>query len=194
MVHGSAGPLQSRTVGGPQSGSDLGLPVVAFPSRATLTCCPTSTPARSGLLPRALRGAPALPVRRLLELPRAQSPCACTRCSLASWCSQRITSAGVPPPSSLLRTPASVLPPPRASGAPATPGLGRGRSAPAGRRTLPPFSRRRCPSGLGPLPRWLLRGLDPFRPARQRPSPRSDRVGAPPCPCSDCSPAPFSRL
>jgi hypothetical protein len=104
------------------------------------------------------------------------------------------TSAGITLPSSLLRAHASILHPPRASVAPSTPGLCRLRSAPAGRRTFPTLSLRICPCVLGPLPRWLLRCSYPFLPSRHRPSPRSDRVGAPPCPCSDFSTAPFSRL
>jgi hypothetical protein len=77
---------------------------------------------------------------------------------------------------------------------PRTPGLCRLLSAPAGRRTFPTLSLRICPCVLGPLPRWLLRCSYPFLPSRHRPSPRSDRVGAPQCPCSDFSTAPFSRL
>jgi hypothetical protein len=77
---------------------------------------------------------------------------------------------------------------------PRSPGLCRVRSAPAGRRTFPTLSLRICPYVLGPLPRWLVRCSYPFLPSRQRPSPRSDRVGAPPCPCSDFSTAPFSGL
>src|SRR4029434_5314959 len=53
--------------------------------------------------------------------------------------------------------------------------------APAGRRTFPTLSLRICPCVLGPLPRRLVRCTCPFLPSRQRPSPRSDRVGAPPC-------------
>jgi hypothetical protein len=66
--------------------------------------------------------------------------------------------------------------------------------APAGLRPFPTFSLHLCPCVRGPLPRRLLRGLDPFLPPRQRPSPRSDRVGAPQRPCSDFSTAPFARL
>jgi hypothetical protein len=73
-------------------------------------------------------------------------------------------------------------------------GLGRLRSAPAGRRTFPTLSLRILPCVLGPLPRRLLRCMYPFLPPRHRPSPRSDRVGAPQCPCSGFSTAPFSRL
>ena len=64
---------------------------------------------------------------------------------------------------------------------PCTPGLCRLLSAPAGRRTFPTFSLRLCPYVLGPLPRWLLRCIYPFLPPRRRPSPHSDRVGAPQC-------------
>ena len=75
-------------------------------------------------------------------------------------------------------------------------GLCRLLSAPAGRRTFPTFSLRLLPCVLGPLPRRRVWCTYPFLPPRQRPSPRSDRGGAPPCPYSDCSTAhfPFSRL
>src|SRR5262249_12292764 len=62
---------------------------------------------------------------------------------------------------------------------PCTTGLCRLLSAPAGRRTFPTFSLRIFPSVLGPLPRRLVWCLSPFLPTRQRPSPRSDRGGAP---------------
>jgi hypothetical protein len=106
----------------------------------------------------------------------------------------RTMSAGITPPSSLLRAHAPVLPPPRASVVPSTPGLCRLLSAPAGRRTFPTLSLRILPYVLGPLPRRLLRCTCPFLPSGHRPSPRSDRVGAPQCPYSDFSTAPFSRL
>jgi hypothetical protein len=73
-------------------------------------------------------------------------------------------------------------------------GLCRLLSAPAGRRTFPTLSLRILPCVLGPLPRRLLRCTCPFLPPRHRPSPRSDRVGAPQSPCSDFSTAPVSRL
>ena len=86
----------------------------------------------------------------------------------------------------------STLPLPRWD--PRTGGLCRLRSAPAGRRTFPTLSLRICACVLGPLPRRLLRCLYPLLPSRHRPSPRADRVGAPPCPGSDFSMAPFARL
>src|SRR5437773_2134333 len=79
-------------------------------------------------------------------------------------------------------------------GYPRTPSLCRLLSAPAGRRTFPTFSLPIFPCVLGPLPRRLVWCIDPLRPTRQRPSPRSDQVGAPPCPYSDFSTAPFARL
>jgi hypothetical protein len=93
----------------------------------------------------------------------------------------RTMSVGITPPSSLLRAHAPVLPPPHVSVIPSTPSLCRWLSAPAGRRTFPTLSLRICPGVLGPLPRRLVRCPCPFLPSRQRPSPRSDQVGAPPC-------------
>jgi len=66
--------------------------------------------------------------------------------------------------------------------------------APAGLRPFPTLSLHIFPCVLGPLPRRLLRCMDPCLPPRHRPSPREDRVGAPQSPCSDFSTAPFSRL
>ena len=48
--------------------------------------------------------------------------------------------------------------------------------------TFPTLSLRIFPCVLGPLPRQLSRCMCPFLPARQRPSPREDRVGAQPHP------------
>jgi hypothetical protein len=93
---------------------------------------------------------------------------------VVSW----TTSAGVTPPSSLLRTHAPVLNPPRASVVPSTLGPCRLRSAPAGRRTFPAFSLRICLCVLGPLSRWLPWCVCPFLPTGQRPSPHAEQVGA----------------
>ena len=94
----------------------------------------------------------------------------------------------------LLRAPAPDLPPLCSSLDALSHSLCRLLRAPAGRRPFPTFSLHICPCVLGPLPRRLLRCTGPFLPPRHRPSPRSDRVGAPPCPCSDFSTAPFARL
>jgi len=103
-------------------------------------------------------------------------------------------SVGITPPSSLIRAHAPALRPPRVSVVPSTPGLCRLLSAPAGRRTFPTLSLRIFPCVLGPLPRRLVWCLYPFLPTRQRPSPRSERVGAQQSPYSDFSTARFSRL
>jgi hypothetical protein len=73
----------------------------------------------------------------------------------------------------------STLPLPMAY--PWSTGLCRWLSAPTGRRTFPTLSLRIFPCVLGPLPRRLVWCTYPFLPTRQRPSPRSDRVGAPQC-------------
>jgi hypothetical protein len=181
-------------VGFPQAGSDLGLPAVVFPSRAQLPCWLPYTPTRNGLLPRGLHCSPARHVRGLLKLPRAQNPCACARASLTHRDLDGPRQQGLPHlhRSSGLRRPSSPLPLPQWS--PRTVGLGRVRSAPAGRRAFPTFSLRLCPCVLGPLPRQLVECLDPFLPPRQRPAPRSARIGAPQRSYSDCRTAPFSRL
>ena len=106
----------------------------------------------------------------------------------------RTMSVGVTPRSSLVRTHAPVLHPPAASVGPAVSGSMQVAVSPCGEEDLPDVILRIFPCVLGPLPRRLLRCLYPFLPPRQRPSPRSARVGAPQSPCSDFSTAPFARL
>src|SRR5262249_35980864 len=113
--------------------------------------------------------------------------------SRSSW-SQWTTSAGVTPPSLLLRAHAPVLNPPAASVVASDNGSMQVAVSPCWEKDLPDVVLHILPCVLGPLPRRLLRCVYPFLPPRHRPSPRSDRVGAPQCPCSDFSTAPFSRL
>jgi hypothetical protein len=165
----------------------------AFP-RPVLTWAPRRSPSRTA---RGLRADSHPPLRRMVcfhgrslvrrptrsgdswsgHVPRvpvhAQGVTSCVMVS-------RPLSVGVPPRALLVRTPAPVLHPPRVSVLPSTPGLCRWRSAPAGSRTFPTFSLRLCPGVLGPLPRRLVRCPGPLLPSRPRPSPRADRVGAPP--------------
>lgn len=116
-------------------------------------------------------------VRLLLEPPRAQSPFARSRCDLARrgltvHVSRRY-------PAFVAPTGSRVSPPPSSH-------LGRTLStrsmpvavSPCGEKDLPDVALPICPCVLGPLPRQLAWCIDPFLPTRQRPSPRSDRVGA----------------
>ena len=121
-------------------------------------------------------------VRVLLELPSAQSPFARARCYLARRDLTDHVSRRYPAchrSYGLMRQSSTLLVP---RWYPRTPGLCRLLSAPAGRRTFPTLSLRIFPCVLGPLPRRLVWCIYPFLPPRQRPSPRSDRVGAPPMP------------
>ena len=95
---------------------------------------------------------------------------------------------------SLLRAHAPALPPLRRSLDARRCSLRRLLRAPAGVSPCPTLSLRLLPCVLGPLPRRLLRCIYPLLPSRHRPSPRSDRGGAPQSPCSDFSTAPCSRL
>jgi hypothetical protein len=90
------------------------------------------------------------------------------------------TSAGITPPSSLLRTHAPILHPPRASVVPSNTRSLQVAVSPCWEEDLPDVTLRIFPYVLGPLPRPLLRCMYPLFPARQRPSPREDKVGAQP--------------
>ena len=100
-------PLRSRTVGFPESGSDLGSPPEAFPMPTRLKCWPTYTPPAIGLplglVPASEVGVPWLCVQappRDHQVPRAPSPGkGVTHAAAAS----RATSRGITPSSSLLR-------------------------------------------------------------------------------------------
>jgi len=89
-----------------------------------------------------------------------------------------ITSADVTLPSSLIRTHASILPPPHTSVIPLAKGLCRLLSAPAGGRTFPVLSLRIFLCVLGPIPRLLLWCSFPFLPTEHRPSRMIEPVGA----------------
>jgi hypothetical protein len=106
----------------------------------------------------------------------------------------RTMSVGVTPRSSLVRTHAPVLHPPAASVVPSVSGSMQVAVSPCWEEDLPDVILRIFPCVLGPLPRRLVWCIYPFLPTRQRPSPRSDRVGAQRSPYSDFSTAPFSRL
>src|SRR5262249_39250290 len=163
------------------------------PYRAQLQRCPTAPPARSGVLPRALPCSPALPCLGTPDAATGPEPLGTCPAVPYHVRMARPLSGGTPPLASLFRAHAPVLPPPCASRVPSPPGLGRVRSAPAGSRPCPTFSRRLCPGVRGPLPRQLVACGAPFLPPRQRPAPRAARVGAQHSPDSACRTAPCSR-
>ncbi len=90
----------------------------------------------------------------------------------------RSPSAGVTPPSSLIRTHAPDLIPPIDFGFHYSIGLCRLSSLPAAMGSFPTLSLRIFPYVHGPLPRLLLWCVYPFLPTRHRPSRRHQPVGA----------------
>jgi hypothetical protein len=109
--------LRSRTVGFPESGSDRGFTLTAFPSEAKLKCWPMSTLSSHGLpvsLMPIFTGLviPGSVSRTIQGPPRTQSPFARLRRYPFRRDVFRITSEGITPPSSLLRTHAPVQEPP----------------------------------------------------------------------------------
>jgi hypothetical protein len=111
---------------------------------------------------------------------------------LSSWSQDHVSRCY--PASSLVRAHASVLNPPLAYGLPLVNGSVPVAVSPGWEEDLPDVALHIFPCVLGPLPRQLVWCAYPFLPTRQRPSPRSDRVGAQQHPYSDFSTARFSRL
>ncbi len=172
--------LRSRTVGFPESGSDLGstprspsqeerslsadshtpqLVPVYFQGRSS--CSPALCPATPGTTkcPEPLRAFEALP--------------------LPPW-PLRPPSAGVTPPSSLLQAHASVLLPPTAYGHSLGQQVFAGCRQPRlGCRTFPALPPRILPQMPGPLPRRSLWCTGSFLPTGHRPSPFPNWVGTP---------------
>ena len=175
-------PLRSRTVGFPQSGSDLGFSSGAFPNRCEAQALTYIHPAFAGLpmissphfqrpdlgtvsedhlgtakYPEPLCCMPALPsCRRHLVSPR--------RTLLP-----RHRSYG------LMRQTAALLPP---LASPPAAGLCRLLSAPAAQRSFPTLSLPILPCVSGPLLRLLPGCTCPLLPLGHWPSPHKDRVGA----------------
>jgi hypothetical protein len=129
-----------------------------------------------------------------MGLSGAQSPFAQSGC-YPSCRDISASSAGVTPPSSLLRAHAPILHPlPASVCKPCAASLCRSLSAPAGKRTFPALSLRIFLDVLEPLPRLLPWCIYPFLPTGQRPSRRSDSVGAWQYPHSNFRAALVSRL
>jgi hypothetical protein len=113
-----------------------------------------------------------------------------TSCVLVS----RTRSVGVTPLAWLLRTQAPVRNPPAVAVVPAHRWSRPVAVSPCWEEDVPDGVLPILPGVLGPRPRRLVEGRDPWLPPRQRPAPRADRVGAPHPPSSDCRTAPVSRL
>ena len=188
MVTFPQAPLRSRTVGFPESGSDPGFPLRAFPPvvrfKRRLAYAPTSdgslasSPLVSTTPRRGSGSPPALCPGSVLGPPGAQSPFARGRCYRPRGGVSRhlegrypfvVAHTGScvrPDPSRLLRLRLRST------------GLRRLPSAPAGFWPFPTLSPRVLPQMPDPLPRRLARCTCPFLPSRLRPSPRVYRVGA----------------
>src|SRR5262245_59634182 len=85
-------------------------------------------------------------------------------------------------PSSSLHWAHAPDPIPPSSGRPSVRRSWQVAASPCGNVVLPDVPLHSFPSVLGPLPRGLVWCLCPFLPTCHRPSPRSDRIGAPPSP------------
>jgi hypothetical protein len=175
-------PLRSRTVGFPESGSDLGCPPTAFPNLVKLKCWLIFTPPALGLpvsLGRLSEQSAPGSVSRLSPRPaKCPEPLCTPRVLPPASCRLHRTSAGVTPPSSLLRAHAPIRNPPAASGFPRSAGLCRLLPAPAGSRTFPTLSLPIFRRMSGPLRRLPPGCAHPFLPPEHWPSPNGNWVGA----------------
>jgi|GEM_PF-2759043 len=111
--------------------------------------------------------------------PRAQSPFARSRCYLHRRGVKCITSEGVTPPSSLLRTHAPDQNPPANFDLPYIAGLCRLLPGPAGRGSFPTLSLQSLHRCLDPYPGVPLRCFCPFLPGELQPHQRCTKFGAP---------------
>ncbi len=170
-------PLRSRTVGFPESGSDLGCPPNAFPTRARLKRWHAYPPTRRGLrwASSLLRGpdSPGSVSRIRPATAKRPEPLYPVRVLPPPGWPPRATSKGVTPSSSLIQAHAPDQIPPAAF-VPSLAGLCRLLPAPAGRWPFPTLSLRTFPWVPGPVPRQPERCTCPFLPVRHRPSPPPD--------------------
>ena len=169
-------PLRSRTVGFPESGSDLGCPPTAFPYAVRLKCWLMSTPAMFGLpvsLGRVYEsshpGSVSRPTPRPAKCPeplctpRALPPVPCRLAARRQALPHLHRSYGLMRQSETLLVPRCY---------PRPPGLCRSLPAPAGPRTFPTLSLPICPDVSGPLLRLPPGCLYPLLPLKHWPSPR----------------------
>ena len=162
--------LRSRTVGFPESGSDLGLSSAGLPGRGEAQAAARIHPCQR---------------RFTCGLAPAFSPCARFRLGVRGRAGVRgrqvprapLHATGVTPPSSLLLAHAPDQNPPAGSGVPRTAGLCRLSLLPAGRWPFPVLSPRSMHGCLDPCPAAPLQCTCPFLPEGLRPHLTCQRFG-----------------
>ena len=166
-------PLRSRTVGLPESGSDLGITQSApSPSQRCLNAGPYSPLLRwvyPAERPPRFSGGSVSTAR--LRPPSAQSPFADRRCYRLSQDVEHPVSGHYPAFFAHTNSCANPKPSHRLRSVPWSVGLCRLLPAPTGRGTFPMLSLPNCPHASGPLPRSPLRCTYPFLPSGLWPFP-----------------------
>jgi hypothetical protein len=176
-------PLRSRTVGFPESGSDLGMSAQGLPEHGgnSNAGAYTPPPPRFTTEPRPNNGIADLGSKSEATHgpPSAQSPFARWRCYRQRRDVQRRVSGHYP--AFLAPTGSCARPNPshRLRSRPWSMGLCRLSPAPAGRWPFPTLSPPVFPQVPGPLPRRSTWCTCPFLPMWHRPSPCCERVGSP---------------
>ena len=173
--------LRSRTVGFPESGSDLGATPQSSARCERSLSADRHTPQ---LIPVYFQGALHCIIHRLCvqlrpQPPSAQSPFAHSRCCLSRRGCFLHVGGRYPAVIATTGSCASPMPSRRLWSLPRSAGLCRLRSAPAGHRTFPALPPRIFPQMPGPLPRRSPWCTHSFLPAGHRPSPFPNWVGTP---------------
>jgi len=183
--------LRSRTVGFPESGSDLGCIPEAFPTRMKLKCWHIYTPLRTGLpsdlVPNLRAKAPRLCVRTLLRTAKCPEPL-CRRLVLPSVAvSQACCQKALPllHRSYRLMRQTKTLPRPRFVGL--YPGSLQVLPVPAGSWPFPTLVLQSVLRCLDPYPAASVRCVYPFLPGQLRPHLTRDRFGTRETPCTTTS-------
>ncbi len=192
-------PLRSRTVGLPESGSDLGLSSHGLPEARRLKRWLVSTPHHSSLpvgLGRFMDTVyPGSKTETVRGPPSAQSPFAHLGCYLRRRGVSHLVSRRYP--AFIARTGSCARPKPsrRLRSMPWSAGLCRLSPVPAGRWPFPTLSLQSLRRCLYPYPAASFRCTCSFLPRRQRPHVRGETFGTPDDPCNATSTEGFlSRL
>ena len=181
MVTFLEAPLRSRTVGFPESGSDLGCIPEAFPTRMKLKCWHMYTPLRIGLpsdlVPNLRAKALRLSVRTLLRTAKCPEPL-CRRLVLPSIAASPACCRKALPllhRSYRLMRQTKTLPRPRFVGL--YPGSLQVLPVPAGSWPFPTLVLQSVLRRLDPYPAASVRCIYPFLPGQLRPHLTRDRFG-----------------